>query len=76
MYSPFVAEMIFTIIWAIFFITCSILNGCEKKGAIKIVFNLLLVICIILDIILLFLAAMGVGASGYDDVEKICYWQR
>lgn len=52
------------------------MNGCEKKGAIKIVFNLLLIICILLDIILLFLATMGVGASGYDDVEKICYWQR
>lgn len=28
MYSPFVAEMVFTIIWAICFITCSIMNGC------------------------------------------------
>lgn len=44
------------------------MNGCEKKGVVKIVFNLMLVICILLDIILLFTAAMGVGASGYDDV--------
>lgn len=68
MYSPFVPEMVFTIIWTIFFIACSIMNGCEKKGVVKIVFNLMLVICILLDIILLFTAAMGVGASGYDDV--------
>ena len=36
-------------------------------GAVKIIFNIMMIICIILDIILLFTAAMGVGASGYDN---------
>lgn len=68
--------MVFSIVWMVFFIACSVLNTCQKKNGVKIVFNFLLVVCVILDIILLFCAAMGVGASGYDNIEKICYWQR
>jgi hypothetical protein len=67
MYSPFLPQLVFTIVWAVFFIICSILNSCEKKGVVKYIFNFLLVICILLDIILLFTASMGVGASGYDN---------
>ena len=47
-----------------------------KIGALKIVYNVTLIVCVLLDIILLFTAAMGVGASGYDDKDKICYFQR
>jgi hypothetical protein len=45
-------------------------------GGLKWVYNVTLIICVLLDIILLFTAAMGVGASGYDDKEKVCYFQR
>lgn len=68
MYSPFIVNMVLTIIWTLLFIICSIMNGCQKKGALKIIFNSMLVICVLIDIILLFTAAMGVGASGYDDI--------
>lgn len=52
------------------------MNNWEKKGFVKVIYNSLMVVCIILDIVLLFTAAMGVGASGYDNTEKICYWER
>jgi hypothetical protein len=28
MYSPFLPQLVFTIVWAVFFIICSILNSC------------------------------------------------
>ena len=76
MYAPYIPELVFSIVWAVLFIVCTILNSCTKKGAIKIIFNVCLVICVLLDVILLFTATVGVGASGYDNAEKICYLQR
>lgn len=67
MYSPFYGQMVFSIIYAVCLIICTILQSIEKKGAIKIVFNVLLIVAVLMDIILLFTASMGVGASGYDD---------
>ena len=76
MYSPFYTQMVFTIICTVCFCVCTILQSFQKKGAIRILFNILLVVAVLFDVILLFTAAMGVGASGYDDKEKICYFQR
>ncbi len=76
MYAPFYGQMVFTIIYTICLIVCTILQSFQKKGAVKIVFNVLLIVAVLLDVILLFTAAMGVGASGYDDKQKICYFQR
>jgi hypothetical protein len=76
MYSPFYAQMVFSIIYTVGLVVCTILQSFTKKGAVKIIFNVLMIICVLLDIILLFTASMGVGASGYDDKDKICYFQR
>jgi hypothetical protein len=38
-----------------------------------VVFNVILSLAVILDILLLFSLSMGVGASGYDSNAKNCY---
>jgi hypothetical protein len=76
MYAPYIAQLVFSVVWVILFVLATILNACRKEGAIKIVFNVALVLCVLLDIALLFSATMGVGASGYDNSDKICYLQR
>jgi hypothetical protein len=76
-YSPFLPQMIFTIIHFILWFIITILFHFRHKGrtALIVFYNTLMVIASILNIMLLFSGSMGVGASGYDENAKICLLQ-
>ena len=76
MYAPFLPQLVFALIFMVCFGICVVLNSCRKVGALKIFFNILMVVAVLMDIILLFVATMGVGATGYDNTQKVCYLQR
>ena len=66
MYAPFLPQLIIVIIHFVLFVTATVLNACEKKKVVKYIYSIVMVVVICLNIVLLFSAAMGVGASGYD----------
>ena len=67
LYAPYLPQVIFSIIHLIAFIAAAILVHFKKTGAIKILFQVTITLSCILNVILLFSGAMGVGASGYDE---------
>lgn len=73
MYSPYFPQLVFTILHAILFTIATIMHSCALINTTRIIFNVLLSICVILNILLLFSLSMGVGASGYDSNSKNCY---
>lgn len=75
LYAPYIPQVIFCIIHLIAFIVATILVHFKKKGAIKVVFQITITLSCLLNVILLFSGAMGVGASGYDENEKLCLLQ-
>jgi hypothetical protein len=76
MYAPFVPQVVFALVFMVCFGVSVVLNSCRKVGAVRILFNVLMVVAVLMDVILLFVAAMGVGAAGYDTTQKVCYLQR
>lgn len=73
MYSPYVAQAVFTIIHLVCFIVATIMHSCARGKASSVVYNIMVVVMVLLDICLLFSLTMGVGASGYDYNAKNCY---
>lgn len=75
MYSPYIAQVVFTIIHLVCFIIAVVLHLCPRveKSATYYLYNAMVTICVLLDICLLFSITMGVGASGYDYNAKNCY---
>lgn len=74
MYSPYYPQLVFAILHAIIFtVTCGMHSCLLAKTTTRYVFNILLIIVCLLDILLLFSITMGVGASGYDTNAKNCY---
>lgn len=73
MYSAYVPQLVFALIFMVLFLVCSILQSCPKTNASRIAYNIMIIICVAMDICLLFSTTMGVGASGYDDGAKNCY---
>ncbi len=69
MYAPNIESIVFTILHLVLFLVCVVMLQCsrESKG-LKWGLNIILTLTVILNIILLFSASMGVGASGYDDL--------
>lgn len=66
MYAPYIPQLVFVVIHFVLFTICTIMHSCVKKKTVLYIFNFFMVICVLLNIMLLFTAAMGVGASGYD----------
>ena len=50
------------------------MHSCVKKKAVLYIYNFYMVSCLVLNISVLLTASMGVGASGYDSQELICYF--
>lgn len=73
MYAPYFPQLVFTVLHAILFSVNTVMQSCNLKGTARVVFNVILSLAVILDILLLFSLSMGVGASGYDSNAKNCY---
>lgn len=76
-YSPYLPQMIFTIIHFVLFLACCILFHLRDKKRTVLIYiykGLMTLVCI-LNVMLLFSGSMGVGASGYDENAKICLLQ-
>lgn len=78
MYSPFIAQFILTGVHFLLFIAATVLYFVKKnKGSpVAWIYNILMILATIINIVLLFSATMGVGAAGYDESAQICYLQR
>lgn len=73
MYSPYFPQLVFTILHTILFSVASAMQSCLLVRTSRIIFNVILSVVVLLDIMLLFSLSMGVGASGYDSNAKNCY---
>ena len=69
--------MIFTLIHFVLWVIVTVLFHFIDKNRkwLVIFYDILMIITSILNIMLLFSGAMGVGASGYDENAKICLLQ-
>jgi len=73
MYSPYIPQLIFTILHAILLPLAAVMHSCILVKTTRVIFNIVLSVAVLLDIMLLFSLSMGVGASGYDTNAKNCY---
>jgi hypothetical protein len=73
MYSPYAPQLVFTIIHLLLIIPLTIMQSCTLKDRTHKIYNALLTISCLMDILLLFSVSMGVGASGYDSGTKKCF---
>lgn len=73
MYSPYAPQVVFTVLHTILFTIATIMHSCLLVKTSRIIFNVILGVTVLLDILLLFSVSMGVGASGYDANTKNCY---
>ena len=67
LYAPYIPQIVFCIIHLIAFIVATILVHFKKIGGVKVAFQIAITLSCLLNVILLFSGAMGVGASGYDE---------
>lgn len=73
MYAPYYPQLVFTIIQTILFTIACVMQSCVLVSTTRVVFNIILIVSVIMDILLLFSLAMGVGAAGYDSNSKTCF---
>ena len=73
MYSPYYPQLVFAIIHTALIISLAVMQSCPLAGKTRICFNVLMILAVLMDVLLLFSLAMGVGASGYDSNAKTCY---
>lgn len=76
-YSPYLPQMIFTLIHFGLWIVALSLYQCrtKKSKVLNIVRGIVMTGIAVLNVMLLFSGSMGVGASGYDENAKICLLQ-
>ena len=75
MYAPYLPQVVFVCVHFVTFMVAVVLLHWKKVGAVKIIYNVCMVLSCLMNICLLFSGSMGVGASGYDENEKICLLQ-
>ena len=73
MYSPYPATIVFAVLQMVFFAIACIMHSCLQEGTVKVIYNVMMVLMVVMDVLLLFSITMGVGASGYDSSAKNCY---
>lgn len=76
-YSPYLPQMIFTIIHFVLWLVATITFHCRnsKRKFLRYFYKIIMALISILNVMLLFSGSMGVGASGYDENAKICLLQ-
>lgn len=77
-YSPYLPQMIFTLIHLVLWILATVFYQLRRhpdRKIVRAVYNVLMVLVCVLNVMLLFSGSMGVGASGYDENAKICLLQ-
>jgi hypothetical protein len=77
LYSPYLPQMVFTLIHFVLWCTAVILFHLRRKYRKFLIrfYNVLIVLVCLLNVMLLFSGSMGVGASGFDENAKICLLQ-
>ena len=69
MYAPFLFQAIITGVHFLLFVGATVFYNfnLSKKTVLKWIYNVLLILATLINIVLLFSGTMGVGAAGYDD---------
>ena len=74
MYSPYPATVGFACVQAVAFLIATVMQSCPiTEGALKLVYNAVMIVMVLFSVLMLFSMAIGVGASGYDTNVKNCY---
>lgn len=73
MYAAFIPQVVFAGLHLLAFIVATFMHSFVIEGWKKVLYNVLMSLCAVMDVFLVFSGAMGVGAAGYDSATGNCY---